>query len=337
MAIAPARTRAFLITMAFCTHLATPASADLEGARASADLFKQARAKKEAEGCAAALPLFEESHRLHPGRGRLLNIAICEVELARLVSAFRHFSELERQFDGDPARRKIVAQHLAQLERRLPRLRMELVKDFPSGAQVKLDGAPVPPSYLDGEAPIDPGKHTILVSAPGHADLAQDFKIAEGERRLVLVSPGPTRPRVDTPSGRYRPPTGPSTSTPPTAKAVESAPNRTAMKRTAGFVMGGAAITGITIGVATGVATAVHEGELRAACPKMEGCAEDVVNKAGVARGLYRASLLASAAGVACAGAAAYLLLSSRPVLRAIQPTVSMAPGVIELRLHGAF
>src|SRR5437762_10088774 len=86
--------------------------------------LQQGYALKQQGKCDEALPHFVESVRLdHQPKG-LVNLADCEEKLGKLASAQMHFVEvrdLARAQGLDPLR-NVAEQHLAALERRMPKL-----------------------------------------------------------------------------------------------------------------------------------------------------------------------------------------------------------------------
>lgn len=76
---------------------------------------------------AAACPKFEESQRLEPANGTLLNLALCEESSGHSVEARRHLAELLALPDLDDQRRAIATEHANALDREAAAL------DVPSG------------------------------------------------------------------------------------------------------------------------------------------------------------------------------------------------------------
>ena len=132
----------------------TPFFVTFVGARASAEptaadkslatqLFKEGRALvdqgKVAEGCRK----LEESQRLDPGGGTLLNVALCHEKEGRTATAWAEFTEalgLAKK-DDRPQRIELAQTHIVALEPTLSRLVIQVPEgsDFPE-LEIKRDG-----------------------------------------------------------------------------------------------------------------------------------------------------------------------------------------------------
>ncbi|MEO8877348.1 MAG: hypothetical protein ABI461_17265, partial [Polyangiaceae bacterium] len=83
-----------LATVAFCFPIATSAYAQNPSDLAAAEaLFEDGRKSMDANDFAAACPKLEESERLAPAVGTLLNLGICYEKSHRTASAWATFKE----------------------------------------------------------------------------------------------------------------------------------------------------------------------------------------------------------------------------------------------------
>lgn len=137
-----------------------------------------------------ALTLFEESRKLHESAGVLLNIAYCEQELGRPASALKHFREGLALLPSNDSRVRDVKTALASVEPHVPKLRVTLQASAPASAKILVDGAEKSRSDLQTELALDPGKHTLSVSAPGRVTRTQDVMLTDGQHLTVEVGPG---------------------------------------------------------------------------------------------------------------------------------------------------
>lgn len=193
--VAPTILAALLLAAAPRLAAAQPKSAHA----LAEEQFKQGREAMARGEIQRALTLLEASHKAEPGRGKLLNIALCEEQLGKLKGALAKLEELAPQLPAGDDRAAIVAQHLASVRAALPRLRVELAAGSPSGAGVMLDGEPV---SAGGELRVDPGHHVLSASAPGAAPFRLELDLAPGAQRRVTVAfptetdaaPAPARP-----------------------------------------------------------------------------------------------------------------------------------------------
>lgn len=140
-------------------------------------------AGRVAEGCEK----LSASQRLDPALGTLLNLAECHLQLGAATTAWREFKSaaaLARQ-KGDEPRRLLAEQRAAEVEPRLPRLRIRVPDGLRlSGLRLSRDGASLPLAALDVALPVDPGPHSVRVEAPGRAP--------QSRRVLVPAAPGVT-------------------------------------------------------------------------------------------------------------------------------------------------
>jgi tetratricopeptide (TPR) repeat protein len=191
--------------------------------------FRKGRAAMDKGDYAAALELLKWSHAAEPGRGKLLNIAICEAKLGMVATALSHFRELAPQFPADDDRTPIIAEYIQKLKARLPTLTIAVPAGAPAGLQVTLDGAAVETAMLGTNMPLDPGKHTVEATLPGGQTKQYDVDLAESERKTVSVELGSSSP------------------TPP---AEEPTPVERRRSIVPTLLLGGAGVAGLGVGVA---------------------------------------------------------------------------------------
>jgi hypothetical protein len=207
--------------LALALLVAPAARAQGHDAAAAETLFRQARAQMEAGAPERACPKLAESLRLDFAAGTLLNLAVCEEQTGRLASAWGHFSELLDVLPDADERRPIAKMHLHELDRRMPRL---AVLPAPSpGIRVTRDAVELRAASFGVALPVDPGEHTVAVSAPGRAARVYRVKLAQGENRALVVEPGVP---MDDDSGA---------------------------KKTAGWIVGGAGAVAIGLGAYAGM------------------------------------------------------------------------------------
>lgn len=280
--------------------LASPAARAGDVHQAAEEKFRAGREAMNRGDCPAAIALFEASNDLEPGRGKGLNIAICEEKLGRLVAAARRFRELLPQFPAGDDRRPIVQEHLASLGKRVPLLTVRLSAGAPEGAAVTLDGRALDVAS-PAEVPVDPGAHTLVVSCAGRADARREVTVEEGSRVSMTVEPGP-------PVGGAAPRPG----APPDGGRL-----------TAAYALGAVGVVGLGAGAVTGgLAVSLHDST-ESRCPTHRGCAPEVLSDASLGQAMSVISTVSLAAGAAAAGVGVYLFLTSKPV-RSAAPAVGV-------------
>lgn len=318
------RYRTWLLAITLSLGAPQSAFAQPSDAHAAAEeKFRQGREALERADYKLALEMFQKSQALEAGRGKLLNIAICEEKLGRLTEATRHILELLPQLAPDDERRTIARKQLTALEARTPHLRIDLAASSPPDTTVSADGSPVPKAALGTEIPYNPGKHAISVAAPGRAERRYELSLEEGQRAVLPVEPG----LVVVVAG-----TG-------NVGAASPAPT-TSSRRTVGFVVGGVGLAGLGVGAITGILSLGDHASALEACPLKVKCSTAVVDQAKAGQSLSVVSTVAFAAGAAAAGVGLYLVLSSgkSPASAAAsQLGVTLLPGGGSLGIHGFF
>jgi len=140
---------------------------------------------KYAEACDA----FEESHRLKPRIDAQFNIALCSEQLGKLATALALYRELAQTLDT-PARRAKSAELAAQLEPRVPRLRIivgearKRTRRPPPDLAVRVNGVLVT-NYDD--LPIDLGANPVVAIAPGFLDWSGQVSASQ-EGKVVTIT-----------------------------------------------------------------------------------------------------------------------------------------------------
>jgi hypothetical protein len=185
-------TRAALAVAAALLAAAAPASADPEApsdprlAKAE-QLFVQAKAL-EATNLPEACIKFAESLQYNPAAiGTLLNVALCDERLGRIASAVVKFTEARDRSreQGLSEHLRAAEDHLATLVPQVPHLAIRLAEALPD-TKVLVDDRVIEPGGL-GDVPIDPGPHTITVSAPDRLPRRTPFAIAAAEHKAIVI------------------------------------------------------------------------------------------------------------------------------------------------------
>jgi hypothetical protein len=160
--------------------------------KAEADrLFEEGRALltegKRAEACAK----FDLSIRKDPRAvGTMLNLGLCREEVGQIATAVRFYAEArDRAGDQKLNEHKAAAERkLALLAPRVPHLAITLPAPLPARTRVLVDDLVVAVDDA-GDVTLDPGAHTIVVTAPGKLPYETKVDIAESEHKTIPVPP----------------------------------------------------------------------------------------------------------------------------------------------------
>jgi hypothetical protein len=306
-------------------------------------LFDQGRHLVDEGNYAEACPKFEASQRLDPGTGTLLNLAACNEHLGKIATAWTEFNEALSLAIRDGRRDRMVfaREHIANIEPQLPRLTLSVRAPGTEGLSVTIDGAALGKAAWDVKAPIDPGGHTIIATAPGKLPFRATVKLAPAETRTVEVpalddDPDAAARRVATTSGLASepapPPAPPGSPRPPEPKA-------NATRRLAGEIVLGAGAAGLAIGAYFGLQAMSKWSDANANCPR-DVCSSRGESLTQDARNAARGADVALGIGVAAVGAGVVLVLTSGSA-QSSQPTIGASltpqPHGGGLALHGAF
>lgn len=299
---------ASVLLVAFLIAWAHAARAQASDPAAGEALFREGRAAAEKGNYELACQKFHESHRLDPAPGTVLNIADCEEKLGHIATAWTLYQEVTQKLPSRDERHAIAQARVTALEPRVPKLAIRLAAGAPSDSVVRRDGVELKSASLDTPLPVDPGKHEIVVEAPGRAKSSVVIQIGEGETKRVSVSPGAVTPQSDKPGGK----TGTSSGS-----------------KTTGYVLGGIGIVGIGVGTVTGLMVLSKKSTVDDNCNAQKVCNQAGKDAADSGKTLGTISGASFILGAVALGAGAYLVLSSKEK----QPTeVGIGPGQLFLR-----
>jgi hypothetical protein len=286
-------------------------------------LFKEGRALLEQGRVAQACRKLEESQRLDPGGGTLLNVALCHEREGRTASAWVEFTEALgiAKRDDRPQRIDFARTHLAQLEPLLSRLTIEVPSstDVPD-LEIRRDGSLVGRAAWGSPVPVDPGDHIVEAAAPGKLPWRQVVTVgAKADTKNVVVAsledaPAPdkaaTMGSVMTSSAAQR-----ATPVAPSSTPVRAAPDRPsapAVTGTTGMVTWialGVGVAGTAVGTYFGVRAISLKNEADRNCPN-DICSVQGASQNGDAIRYGDFSTAGFTVGVLGLGVAMYLFLT---------------------------
>lgn len=144
--------------------LCSPARAQ-DGKAVAEALFRDGRDLLAAGDTSAACAKFAMSQRIEPKLGTLLNLASCHEADGKTASAWAEFTEAiaVAARTNQPEREQFARDHVKGLTERLSRVRIAAAGD--RQVSVQLDGLVVDRSVLGTAIPLDPGPHTLVVTA----------------------------------------------------------------------------------------------------------------------------------------------------------------------------
>jgi len=309
-----------------------------ESVRKADELFREGRALLDRGNLGEACPKFEESQRLDPGLGTLLNLADCYERTDRLASALTAFRNAEEQARslGEKKRETVAADRARALEGRVSRVTITLAPgERPGGFAITRNGTAVAAMDLGRPIAVDPGTVMIEASAPGTTPF----------RKIVEVTATRTTSLIDIPQLAAGSSSSPGLPTPATATSLTSAPvpRRSTVdagtgRRRLGYVVGGAGVLGLGTGIVLGVlAKHDYDAALEQYCGgKHDMCSPAGITEANQARDQGTFGTIVGGAGVAAIAVGAVLWLTA-PSSRAVEVTPSVTPDGAGVTFAGRF
>ncbi len=263
------------------TGAAPPAASDPAAAEA---LFNKGRKLMESGRAAEACPIFDESYRLDPAPGTLLNIAACSRIAGRTATSWSQFVAAGREFRRRSDRRASFAEEQAKsIEPMLAYVRIHVSAPAP-GLTITRDGTVLKEASLDTKLPMDPGPHEVVVEAEGRKRLVLKFE-AEARTTKDWIIPAL---EIDPEAGKKQVVDG---------AATEELASRGRTQRIAGIAVGSLGIAGLVAGAVFVGLSASRAGDLEELCPDKR-CSTDEAKSA-----LDEANLFSNAAnGLLIAG-----------------------------------
>ena len=241
------------------------------GSPEAEELFKQGRVALDATDYATACPKFAASLQLERAVGTLISLAECEERIGGLARARQHWQEAADLADGTNDRLNrgpFARQRFTQVDLRVPRLTLRLAANAPKETTVRRDDVTLGAAALGVPLPVDVGRHTITVTAPGRVSTTLDVSLAEGEQKALEVAPmEPIAAAVPMPT----PAVDAAPQATPATPAAET-PSNKSTQRTVAYVVGGVGIVGLALGSYFGLQTISKWSAARNDCPN--GCAD---------------------------------------------------------------
>jgi hypothetical protein len=269
------------------------ASAQRRDAAAAEALFEEGRAALARGDLRVACARLEESLRLDPAPGTLLNLAECERKSGRLAQSWQHLRRALDVLEPGDERVAYAQRELRSIEPLVPKLTVRLAPGAPGGARVVRDGVELGQAALGVPLPIDPGPHVVVAAFAGSATRTYDMTIAAGESRELVVGP-----------------VAAAASPPPGAVVPRDAASPGGARRTISIVVIAAGAAGVVVGAITGALAIDRASTYRAHCSD-GACDADGLDAASSGKTLSTMSTIGFLAGGALTLGGFVLLLTA--------------------------
>jgi hypothetical protein len=292
--------------------VSVPARAQLsdEDKALALQLFDEGRSLLAAGKVDEACRKLEESRRLDPLPGTLLNVAVCHEQQGRTATAVAEFREARALAERDqrPDRVALADQHLLALDGKVSSVVIVVppAADSPD-LSIMRDATPVGRAAWGTRLPVDPGPHTIEASAANKKAWKVILTVApNGDVQTATLTP-----LEDAPASPAPPVAPPAPALAPApAPAVEPSPESHGLstRRTIAVVTAGVAVAAAGVGTYFGVRALSKHNDPEATCT-LEPCTV-AINLNSSAKTAADASTLSFAVALAALGASAILWFS---------------------------
>jgi tetratricopeptide (TPR) repeat protein len=270
-------------------------------------IFQEGRAALAEENYEVARSHFERSYKLDSALGTLLNLAVCEEKVGKLRAALLHLQEALEKAGQDDRRRPLIAQRLARLESRVPRLIVRPSSPLQPGVNLSLDAVVLSVADIGKTLRVDPGTHVLDCAGSRGERCTTVFTLEEGQESVQAptVSAPAAVPAV-LPSPGWHSPQG----TSPGRMAPASKAQAGADRRSLAYAAGGFGLASIAVGLIAG-ASVLHQKAIVDAHCDGSGCDEEGLAAAEKGTTMSAVSTVATGLGVVIMGASVYLLVSA--------------------------
>jgi len=288
----------------------------------------------ESKDYQGACPKLEASLERFDGIGTRGKLAQCYEQAGRVASAWAMYREVEALAgkSGDEARAKVAREAAQALEPRLPHLTLTVATSRQvDGMVLRRNGAEVASGAWGAPIAVDPGKHSLEASAPGHAPWTTDIEVQEGESKSVEIPALEALPPEAQPARSDAP-------------AADRSPARTSSWRPVAMIATGAGVVSLAVGGYFGLRAkskwdgAFDDGHCDSASNVCDATGQDQTDQARSAATL--SNVFVGAGAVLAAGGVALWLLAPEeraPSQMAVRVVPVAAPKQGGLWLEGMF
>jgi len=267
-------------------------------------LFRDGRRMMDEGKFKEACRKLEESQRLDPADGTLLNLAVCHEKEGRVATAWGEFMTAltSARREGRSDRESLAREHIQAIEPTLPRLFIEVPQTARvPGLKVLRNGTPLQQGAWDTAIPIDPGEVEIEAQAPDYKPWKTKLTIALAKTDRVTVPkllPAPPAPKASA--------TG--------FVGLQTPPPDSGGQRITGLVLGGVGLAAVGVGSYFGIRASSKRSDSDDGCKVVNGqeqCTQRAVDLNEEARTSARIADVSIGLGVVALAAGAYLYFTS--------------------------
>lgn len=322
------RTVALLCSVGLLAPATLRAQTTASDKAAAEALFDQGKKALEAGNYAVACTKLEQSQHIDPAIGTLLYLAECYAKIGRTASAWATFRQgaSEAQAAGEAERARLGNDEADKLQPKLSKLSIAVAPSNKSLTDFSIlrGKEKVPRSLWGIEVPVDPGKISVVATAPGYRPWKKTVTVGPDAAHVaVSVPPLKTLAAKSQPVPPKPPPAAHAAPAPAPAPvpAPAPAPMPTPLKDTGsngstqrwiGLAVGGAGLIGIGIGSYFGLRAISKNNDAEKLCPSNNVCStQQGVTLTHDAKSAALASDIAFGAGAAALVGGVVLFLTA--------------------------
>jgi hypothetical protein len=214
--------------------------------------------------------------------------------------------------EGQAGRKQAADLRVAALAPQLSTITVTVEAPVPTGLVVLRDGVELPQAVWATAVPLDPGRHVIEASAPGHDSWSKEIELGRAGAKVVVAVPS-LRPRA---ASVPAPPAPASGGRGPAATRPEAAPDRSgedpgAPIRVSGFVVGGLGLAGVVVGSVLGLMASSSNDESMGYCRTETFCSDEGIALRETAQDEATGSTVGFVAGGALLAAGLIMVLAA--------------------------
>lgn len=324
--------RRFLTALTFWLLTAPTTAVAQDAATVAEGLFREGVELLRSGAVDEACAKLGESQRLDPSSGTLLNLADCHEKQGKTATAWAEFLAASRlaASQGRPERADEAKRRAQLLEPKLAYLKVVLSEKAP-GTTVTLDSVTLEASALGSKIPVDPGKRTVVVAAPGYEPVTLTVTITERDAQTLTV-PRLQREPATTPSGTK----APAPAEPATKPGAGTSPP------IAGYVIGGVGVVALGAGGVFALLARSAYQDAEAQCPTRTACSPSAMKVRDKAETRANIANVGVGVGVAAVAVGTVLILThsssdsgARSPRRSVRLSPLLGPTNAGLQLDG--
>ncbi len=268
-----------------------PSPATASDAIKAEALFRAGREAVASGDHRLACERFQESQRLDPAPGTLLNIGECREALGQLASAWQAYASAADLLDGGPRRDHAVKKR-DELSPRLARVTVRVPEGTSSACTIVQDELALGLAATAVPLPVDAGPLTLELRCPNTRPRPSRLTVEDGASYEVMLAAGDPLASETTP-----PP--PADGPPPLLVS--------------GALIGALGLAGVVVGSVTGALAIDRKGTVEDVCVRQAsgrlGCPTEGLDAASDGRAFATTSTIAFAIGGALTALGASLLI----------------------------